>query len=200
MPFLISLVCLLVLAGPDLSLPGVQFPTPTGKVWVETASPGSGKPREAVGRGLIASPPERVFRALTDYAHWAEFMPFLERSDARPQPDGSVLSDQAARLPPPGGERRYQLRFRSRIETRPSGRTWKVDWTYVPGSGNIADQHGSWSLTAFGRGQTFAVCRLYTDAGGLAPHWAVDRGTTETVPWIFHGLRQQVQRSRYDPP
>jgi uncharacterized protein YndB with AHSA1/START domain len=200
MDCLTPLLLLLALAGPSRSLPGVQYPTPTGNVWVETVSPGHGKPREAVGRGEIGAPPERVFRALTDYAHWSEFMPFLQRSDARPQPDGSVLADHVMKPPAPAGERHYRVRFRQRIETGPAGRTWRIDWTYVPGSGNVADHHGSWTLTSAGLGRTFAVCRLYTDTGGLTPHWAIDRGTVETMPWIFHGLRQQVGRSRYGAP
>jgi uncharacterized protein YndB with AHSA1/START domain len=198
MPSLTPLLLVLALAGTELAVPGVQFPTPTGKVWVETASPGGGRPREAVGRGVIEAPPERVFRALIDYAHWSEFMPFLETSEAKPQPDGSVLAYHVLNLPRTAGERHYRVRFRQRIETNRAGRTWKIEWSYIPGSGNIADHHGSWTLTALAAGRTFAVLRLYNDTGGLAPHWVVDRGTTETVPWIFHGLRQQVRRSRYD--
>jgi uncharacterized protein YndB with AHSA1/START domain len=197
MPSLPPLLLVLALAGTELAVPGVQFPTPTGKVWVETTSPGGGRPREAVGRGVIEAPPERVFRALIDYAHWSEFMPFLETSEARPQPDGSVLAYHVLKLPH-AGERHYRIRFRQRAETNRAGRTWKIEWSYIPGSGNIADHHGSWTLTALAAGRTFAVLRLYNDTGGLAPHWVVDRGTTETVPWIFHGLRQQVRRSRYD--
>src|SRR4029077_18292333 len=75
-----ALLLTFALAGPAPALPGIQYPTPTGDVWVETASPGGGKPREGVGRGVIEAPPERVFRALTDYAHWSEFMPFLVKS------------------------------------------------------------------------------------------------------------------------
>jgi len=188
----------LVLAlASGLSLPGTPYPTPTGDVWVETASPGAGKPREGVGRGVIEAPPERVFRALTDYAHWAEFMPFLRKSGASPQADGSVLGEHVMKLPAPTGERHYRVRFRQRVEP---GKSWTIDWSYVPGSGNVKDHHGSWTLTALGTGRTLAVLRLYTDPGGFTPQWAVDRGTTETIPWIFHGLRQHVRRSRYDGP
>jgi uncharacterized protein YndB with AHSA1/START domain len=187
----------LALAGPGLSLPGVQYPTPTGDVWVEMASPGAGKPREGVGRGAIEAPPERVFRALADYAHWSEFMPFLLKSGAEGQPDGSVVGDHVMKLPAPGGERHYRVRFHQRIETGPTGKTWRIDWAYIPGSGNVAGHHGSWTLTALGPGRTLAVLRLYTDPGGLTPRWAVERGTAETIPWILHGLRQHVQRSRY---
>ena len=191
-----ALLLLLALAAPPLSLPGTRYPTPTGDVWVETASPGAGKPREGVGRGVIEAPPERVFRALTDYGHWSEFMPFLQKAAASPQPDGSTVAEHVMKLPAPTGERHYRVRFRQRAE----GGTWKIDWTYVPGSGNVKDHHGSWTLTPLGPGRTLAVLRLYTDPGGLTPQWAVERGTAETLPWIFHGLRQQVRRSRYDGP
>ena len=192
------LVLLLLL----LTFPGEARPTPTGEVWVEMVSAGAGKPREGVGRGIVEAPPERVFRALTDYAHWEEFMPFLERSDARPQPDGSVVSAHVADLPSALGERHYRVRFTQRVETGPEGpkggKIWRIDWVYIPGSGNIAGHRGSWTLTALGPGRTLAVCRLFIDPGGLTPHWAVDRGTAQSLPWIFHGLRQHVRRSRYD--
>jgi uncharacterized protein YndB with AHSA1/START domain len=199
MPFLTVLVALL-LAGPAPALPGEARATPTGEVWVEMVSAGAGKPKEGVGRGVIEAPPERVFRALTDYGHWHEFMPFLEKSDAWPQPDGSVLSEHAMDLPSPLGERRYRVRFTQRVETGPKGKTWRLQWSYVPGSGNVDGHRGSWTLTSLGPGRTLAVCRLYTDPGGLTSRWAVDRGTAKTLPWIFHGLRQHIRRSRYDGP
>lgn len=196
MRLLLLLAVVLAASDPSPAPPGVAYPTPTGTVWIETA----GTSRDRVGRGVIEAPPERVFRALTDYGHWSEFMPFLQKSGARPGPDGAVLGDHLMKLPAPMGERHYQVRFRQRVENGPAGRTWTIDWTYVKGSGNVADHHGSWTLKEQGPGRTWAVLRLYTDPGGLTPRWAVDRGTSETIPWIFHGLRQHVRRSRYDGP
>lgn len=159
-----------------------------------------GAPKEGIGHGVIEAPPERVYRALVDYRHWEEFMPFLEVLDARPQPDGSVLSAQLLELPAPLGRRHYEIRARHRIQGGPRGKVWTIEWAYVPGSGNVAGHHGSWTLLPQGPGRTWATCRLYTDPGGAIPHWAVNRGTSETLPWIFHGLRQHVRRSRYDGP
>jgi uncharacterized protein YndB with AHSA1/START domain len=199
MPLLAALAALL-LAGPGPVLPGEARPTPTGEVWVEMVSAGAGKPQEGMGRGVIEAPPERVFEALTDYAHWDEFMPFLKSSDARPQPDGSVVSGHVMDLPTPMGERRYRVRFTQGVETSPAGKVWRIQWSYVPGSGNVAGHRGSWTLTALGPGRTLAVFQLYTDPGGLTPRWAVDRGTSKSLPWIFNGLRQHIRRSRYDGP
>jgi uncharacterized protein YndB with AHSA1/START domain len=199
-PFAASLVLVLASTSSQPRLPGEAHPTPTGTVWVEMASAGADKPREGIGRGVIAAPPERVWRALTDYAHWSEFMPFLEGSDARPQPDGSVLSTHVLNFPAPIGGRRYRVRFVRSVEATPPGKVWRIRWAAVPGSGNVTDHRGSWTLTALAADRTLAVCRLYTDPGGFTPRWAMDRGTARMLPWIFDGLRQHVRRSRYDHP
>jgi uncharacterized protein YndB with AHSA1/START domain len=180
--------------------PGDVRQTPTGDVWVEMVAAGAGKPAEGIGRGVVEAPPERVFRALADYAHWQEWVPFLESSGASPQKDGSVVSRQVIELPSPVGERRYRVRFTQGFEAGREGKTWWIRWAFVPGSGNLAGLRGSWRLTALGPDRTMAVCRLLTDPGGLTPRWAVDRGTAQTLPWIFHVLRQHVRRSRYDAP
>jgi ribosome-associated toxin RatA of RatAB toxin-antitoxin module len=183
------ILCLLALAG---------WTAATERTEVNLHPMGEGKPQEGIGRGLLAAPPERVFRAVTDVEHWHEFMPFLEASDARPQPDGSVLSTQRLALPFPLGERHYRIRFRSRMDSSAQGAVWRAEWSYVPGSGNLRDLRGSWTLTA-AAGGTLAVCRIWTDPGSV-PSRLMDRATAKSIPWIFDGLRQHVRRSRYLKP
>jgi len=168
-----------------------------GPVEVHLRPMGHGRPQEGIARGLIAAPPERVFRAVIDVEHWHEFMPFLTASDARPEKDGSLLSAQRLGLPFPLGERHYRIRFRSRVEREGRETVWRAEWSYVPGSGNLTDLRGSWTLTA-APGGTLAVCRLWTDTGGSPS--LMDRATEKSLPWIFDGLRQHVRRSRYDQP
>jgi ribosome-associated toxin RatA of RatAB toxin-antitoxin module len=160
---------------------------------------GKDTPREGIATGRIAAPPERVFRAVVDVAHWHEFMPFLEASDARPQPDGSVLSEQLLDLPFPLGSRHYQIRLRSRAERTPGGPVWQEEWSYVPGSGNLKGLRGSWTLVPTADGATLATCHLWTDPGSLSSG-LMDRATAKSLAWIFDGLRQHVRRSRYDRP
>jgi uncharacterized protein YndB with AHSA1/START domain len=199
----VLLLTLILLPGAAAAeTPEQTVSTPTGEVRVALAGAvapaGKEGPREGIGRGLIDAPPERVFRALSDVEHWHEFMPFLEQSTAKRRKDGSVESFQRLELPFPVGRRAYRVRVRTLAEPAAGGTVWHVDWTYVPDSGNVKDHHGSWTLTAAPQGGTSATLRLFTDPGGFLPASAVERGTTETLPWIFHGLRQHVQRSRYD--
>lgn len=180
-------------------LMGVIGAPATGPVEVRLEPMGSGRPQEGIARGVIPAPPERVFRAVADVEHWHEFMPFLTASDARPEKDGWVQSAQRLDLPLLG-ERHYRIRLRSRMEHGGRGgreTVWRVEWSYVPGSGDLTGLRGSWALTA-APGGTLAVCRLWMDAGGLPS--LMDRATEKSLPWIFDGLRQHVRRSRYDPP
>ncbi len=190
--FRIALLALLLL--------GAAAPGEVGEVRVELRTVGAGRPKEGIGQGRVEAPPERVFRAIADVEHWHEFMPFLEASDAQRQKDGSVLSSQRLDLPFPLGRRSYRVRFHSRVERTAEGTIWRADWAYVPGSGNLRDHRGSWTLVAAGPGATLATCRLYTDPGGMAPAGAMDRATGKSLAWIFDGLRQHVRRSRYDGP
>jgi uncharacterized protein YndB with AHSA1/START domain len=172
--------------------------TPTGEVQVYLVKVREDGPREGVGQGGIDAPPARVFRALMDVEHWSEFMPFMEKSSARRRKDGSIESFQRLELPFPAGRRSYRIRVRGRTETSPTVTVWRIEWASERGSGNVKEHRGSWTLTANGTGGTRATLRLFTNPGGFLPASAADRGTAETLPWIFHGLRQHVRRSRYD--
>jgi len=183
-------------AGVVKAVDGVSFRLAAGEVLVRLVETKGGGPREGIGTGAIDASPERVFAALSDFAHYQEWVPFVARSDARPQADGSVLSFQALDLPPLLGKRHYQIRAVPRVETGNEGRVFTIRWTYVPGSGNVADQRGSWTVSGFGAGRAIAVCHLFIDLGN-APTWAMDRATTKMLAWIFKGLRQQMLRDRY---
>lgn len=171
-----------------------------GEVLVSSREVQPRAPREQIGRGVIDFPPERVYKAVTDYANYDEFMPFVIQADVmKTLPDGAALSSQRLRLPRPFGERHYVLRVASRVETgRAGGRTWRTEWAYVPGSGDIAGQRGSWTLTQLAPGRTLATFRLFSDPGGAVPGWLYERAVAGTLPYIFQGLRLHARRSRYD--
>lgn len=192
-------------AGPPPPVPPAPSAAETarlaaGEVLVQKRRAAAWPQAAEVGRGVFDAPPERVFAAVIDLAHYQEWVPFVKRSDATPQADGSVVSFQSLDLPFPLGERYYKIRGRSGAVGEGAGRVWRAWWRYVPGSGNVVDHHGWWVLAPFGNGRTLGACLLYTDPGHGMPAWAVHRGTAETMPYVFSGLRQQVRRSRYDSP
>jgi len=196
-------------AGSALTAPPATPPPPTaaeaarlagGEVLLGSREVGPRSLAEELGRGIVEASPERVFAALVDLAHYQEWVPFVKLSDAVPQGDGSVISFQSLDLPFPLGKRYYKIRARSAVEGQGAARIWRLWWSYVPGTGNVADHYGWWVLVPDGAGRTLAACALYTDPGGGVPAWAAHRGTAMTMPYVFSGLRQQIHRSRYDRP
>lgn len=173
-----------------------------GEVLVEVAEPAGGGPGEGVGRGVVEAPAERVFAALSDLAHYQEWMPFVTRSDAQPEAGGAVVSTQALHLPTLIGDRRYRIRAVPAVSgaaTGGSGRSWSLRWAYVPGSGNVVDTHGSWTVVELdgkaGR-RSLVTCRMLLDPGGVSG-WTMNRAMKKNLLWVFQGLRQQVLRGRY---
>jgi hypothetical protein len=90
-----------------------------------------------------------------------------------------------------------------------------VRWSYIAGSGNVVDTHGSWTVTELGGAsgadasgsgasgsgragsrRSLVTCRMFLDPGRVSG-WAMNRATRKDLPWIFQGLRQQVLRGRY---
>ncbi len=187
--------------SPDHASPPAPPPPPDaaaaarlagGEVLLSSHPAGPRSLAEEVGSGVIEAPPARVFAALIDFAHYQEWVPFVKRSEARRETDGSVISFQSLDLPFPVRNRHYEIHAWSESP-------WRVWWTYVPHSGNVADHYGWWVLQPFGAGRTLGTCLLFTDPGGV-PAWALHAGTSQTMPYIFSGLRQQIHRSRYDHP
>jgi hypothetical protein len=173
-----------------------------GEVVVRLEPVRRGAPRAGVAIGVLEYPAERIFLAVTDFGNYDEFVPFVAWADAAPKADGSVVSFQRLDLPAPMRDRSYRIRARSRVEGTGAARTWRVDWSYVPGSGDVEDHQGSWRLSRFGSAgeggaRTLVAFRFFTDPGGAVPDWAMDRATRESLPWVLEGLRLQVRRHRY---
>lgn len=190
--------------GPELGPPAVEE-APTAEelerlgrgetVTRLVPAAGSG-PREGVGMRVVAAPPERVFRAVEDYAHYHEFMPFMTASEAEARPGGGWIARQVLEVQ--GGVRKLTVATASAVRDTPGGRRWHSSWSYVPGSGDVRDSRGRWTLSAFPGGGTLVVLRMLLDTG--APVFLQDRATVRSLGWVLDGLRQQVDRCRYDDP
>lgn len=149
--------------------------------------------RIAIGSRVIDGAPERVVRALADYAHYEEWMPFLEESRILSSDARSTEVVQRLDLPAPLGTRRFRVRFESASSEGKS----RVAWRFVPGSGDLREHYGSFVVSAFAPNRTLVTCRLVLDPGDVGV-WLANRTAEKSVPWILDGLRQTVNRSRYD--
>lgn len=170
-----------------------------GGTVVVIEEPASGPP--AAGRALriLDAPAERLFRAVADVGHYAEFFPFVSRSRAEVGADGRLLVHQVVDLPFPWPDRRFAATVESSRPGRGAAAVWSAGWRHVPGSGNVRENRGRWTLLPLAPGRTLVELRLESDAGGV-PRSLQRRALADTLPWALDGLRQQVNRCRYDEP
>jgi len=159
----------------------------------------AGPPAAGTGWRVLAAPAERLYRAVADWSHYAEFFPFVLASEVTAESDGTVAVRQRIDLPFPWPDRRFAATTERGAETTANGRSWRVAWNLVPGSGNVEANRGEWRLRELAPGRTLVALHLVSDAGAVPT--AVQREALErTLPWALDGLRQQVNRCRYDLP
>jgi hypothetical protein len=157
-------------------------------------------PGERYSEGLAARvlphDAERVWRAVADVDHWHEWVPFLEVSERQPPGrDGSrwrVVLD----LPLPLADRHYAAGAR----TGRAGSSWVLDWSSVPGSGNVAWARGSFIVTPRSPERSLVVFRTASDFGDHTPELLLELALRRALPWVLEGLAQQVNRCRYTVP
>lgn len=148
--------------------------------------------KEGKALGLIDAAPERVFQVVTDLEAFPEFMPHVRQSTVEPQADGSLVNYQYLDLPFPIRDRYYKIRVVHRVEETHRGRVWRSSWTYLPGSGNVVENYGAWTLRDYG-GRTLALYQVFTDPGGWIPAWAANRASRQTLPDILRALRRRSE-------
>jgi ribosome-associated toxin RatA of RatAB toxin-antitoxin module len=163
-------------------------------VWVRE-KPGSDV-REVRAVGEIDAPPEKVYDVITDFEHYAEFMPYLE--------DGKVISrtqDEVvtwAIMNAPMVSRRDWV-VRVKLDpAKKAGTTWTVATEGPPPTDKavrLKINDGSWKLEALDGGKrTRATYYLYTDPGGSIPTWIANKANTMALPDLFEAIRKRVAK------
>lgn len=153
---------------------------------------------------------------MADWSHYAEFFPFVVSSqldEEAPAATDTVRVRQRIDLPFPFPDRRFSVATSWKapiaIAAPGPGRAadqadlddaYEATWSYVAGSGNIDHQAGRWRLWPLGPDRTLVELRLASDAGSGVPDALEARALAQTLPWALDGLRQQVNRCRYDIP
>lgn len=163
----------------------------SGEVAVALRETEGSNVKEGCALGVIEAPLEQVFAVLDDPARFGEFMPHVQVSEVEPGDDGDVLNHQVLDLPFPIRNRHYTIRLETNHSEEHPDRL-EIAWTYVPGSGNVEENEGTWTLLRLSANRTLAVYRVYTDPGGLIPKWALNRVTRRTLPEVIEAIRRRV--------
>lgn len=155
---------------------------------VETeATDGSGGKRGARARALVAAPPERVWEAITDYAHYKDFMPYTTVSEVRRREGDTVWFYSELAFP------MYTIRYEIKLVLRKS--EWAVEWTLV--EGNLKTNEGSWKLEPHGADETYVVYACAITPGFAVLGYLFNKLTQGSLPALIGALRKRVGDRRY---
>jgi ribosome-associated toxin RatA of RatAB toxin-antitoxin module len=197
-------LCLLVCASaaraqPDCGMPGWAevAVTPSGPI-CHRAVQDSAQPMVMIAATLPVGP-DRVRDVVTDYDHFAEFIPYLQESRVLARDGTRQWVYHRLRFPAPVAERAYVIsssetagdRQRAmRIEWRLSTRTF-VD---IDTGGAVRPDRleGFWDLRPRAEGNaTEARYAVLSEPGGLLPEWLVTRLTDRYVQQVMAAVRER---------
>lgn len=130
----------------------------------------------------VAAPPRAVFRTLTDYARFDEFMPLVERVDILERgPTHAVLKFKMRYM------RWFDIEQTDRREFHPYSR---ID--YVGVAGPLRAVTGDWRFTAE-RGGTRVRYRAQVDPGVPVPGVLMGALVKRGLPGLLDGVRRRTE-------
>jgi hypothetical protein len=149
----------------------------------------------SVGIIRVRSPADIVFAVVTDYDGFERFMPMVRDSARHGEVDGRVLVRQSLDLPFPISNRYFEIEVESRDQqTRRGWRCLESRWSYVHGSGNIAEGYGRWEVLEDGADRALVAYVAFVDPGGKLPGWAFSWATRQGLPRILQAVQREARR------
>jgi ribosome-associated toxin RatA of RatAB toxin-antitoxin module len=109
---------------------------------------------------ILNHPRDKVWAAVTDYAHYSDFLPYLKDVVAEKTPDGYHLTGQAKSIFP------GYWPFAIDVRQEPSEALSAVRWN-ERGGGKVRVNSGSWEVIPRGKDQTLLVLSLEAEVDNI---------------------------------
>ncbi len=186
-------------ANPKDVTPDAMKKLESGEILLEIRFQSDADAGEGEAIAVIDAPADRLFRVITDRVHFAEFMPYVKKSEVEVASDGGIVNYQYLALPLIKN-RFYKVRVAAETRQTDLGEEYRTYWQYIPGSGNIRDTHGEWNLLPWStHDRTFVRYLIYTDPGGKLPQWVQRVATKKALKAVLEAVRKRVKDPRYNP-
>jgi hypothetical protein len=157
--------------------------------------------RAVMARAVIDAAPQRAFAVIGDYAHYADFMPYV--SDSRVLTDTGATRRVFLALDfPLFISDRYSTIELSEAGGQPGQAVHRIEWTLAaqaeavsPGAGGepLRVNDGVWELRPLDGGRrTDVLYYVHTDPGGYLPTWVVELANNVAVPRVVEAVQQRA--------
>jgi hypothetical protein len=147
----------------------------------------------------IETPPVIVFKVLSDFEHYRDFMPYVKESRILDRKSTGETITYARIAPPFVSERDYPLVVRTTPGEASNGDVFKIEWIAAPeiepevkGVVRVRLNEGSWRGEPRDDGsRTRLTYTLLTNPGGLIPDFVLDLSNTIAIPELFDSVRKR---------
>ena len=146
---------------------------------------------EGTAIAVVDAPPARVFAVCTDYAHFAEFMPYTARSVIDRHTGDHTLASFRVDVPLLGS-RHYQLEYIDGRRGVGSDAPYESRWRYT-GVGDIRVASGSWQIAAVDGGARSLVRYDVVSDRGIVPRWIADRVARHAMDQVIDAVRRRAK-------
>ncbi|HEX8873908.1 MAG TPA: SRPBCC family protein [Nitrosospira sp.] len=164
-----------------------------------------GEDRKIIATAEVQAPPEVVFKVVTDFEHYGDFMPYVEESRVLTRKGDNEAVTYARIAPPFVSERDYPLKVRMTRGSPSNGGVYKLEWTAnseakpeVEGVVRVKLNEGSWLAEPLDGGKrTRLTYTLLTNPGGLIPAFVVGLSNTIAIPELFKAVKKRAADSAF---
>jgi hypothetical protein len=160
---------------------------------------------EAMIVARFAAPPARVHALVTDYGHFAEFIPNVAESRVLQQSGDKQWVFHQLHFAGPVADRAYVIES-STAASRPREHYYRVDWrlserAFPGGEGGAGIRprafSGFWDLRPIADGlATEARYAVHSDPGGLIPDWLVTQVTDRYIQQVIAAVRRRLEETK----
>ena len=204
---------------PDTSRAAASRTQPVGQGWelvkeiegiriFHRRMQGSAYP-QAMARTVFGAPPQRVHAVISDYDHFADFIPYILESKTLGRREGIRWVYQRLRFPGPISDRRYILRIEDLLGQARDG-YYRVQWRLaangmypIPNRSGVVPRtmSGFWDLGPAADGtETDATYVVHLDPGGLLPAWLMSFAADRHLSKVMAAVRDRVHRVPREHP
>jgi len=125
---------------------------------------------------LIKAKPEAVFKTVTDFDHYPEFMPNITKASC------VECSNNDKRYRFTLKVSLWDINYTLLLKSGYKDDRYSLTWEYV--EGDIRDTSGSWRIGPYDKDKGYSLIfyRVKTDPGRFVPDWVADRLSTQSIP------------------
>jgi ribosome-associated toxin RatA of RatAB toxin-antitoxin module len=182
-----------------------EFESTTDGICVYSRSARGSSIHEVTAKAQFDVPPARVFAVISDYTHYPEFMPYVEKSEIiRREGMGETWVFQQLALPFIS-DRYYTIKLRNE-SSRPAEGIYRIEWELLPAHASIRRGEGepmrvdtgSWYLQPVNDGRgTRVTYFVHADPGGQLSDWIINMANTSAVPDVIMAVKKRA--ALYEP-